>query len=142
VVRASDTLRWSAPGRSELSRRGAHRAVGPSCGPLRSFQPLRFKCWVGVDAHEVRLSGAVVGELVRRVGWDDHDVAGVRIDSFLTGLEGEVPLDDDPGLVVGVLVQPRPLAGLGVVEDQRDGGSVVGALEVAGGEGAGIDHWH
>jgi len=75
-------------------------------------------------------------------GWDDDDVARAGGEALVAGPEGEVALDDDPGLVVGVAVQARPLAGPALVEDQRDGGAVVFAFEVPGREGAVLDQWY
>ena len=92
-----------------------------------------------MDADELRAAGAVVGELVRHAGRHDHDVARTGGEAFVSGLEAEGPFDDDPGLVVGVAVQPRAVAGLAVVEDQRDRGAVLLTLEVAAGKGAGLD---
>jgi hypothetical protein len=86
---------------------------------------------VGVDADELRAAGTVVPERVWRVRWDDDDVARSGSEALDAGPEGEVSLDDDPGLVVGVAVQARSLAGLALVEDQRDGGAVVFALRFA-----------
>src|ERR1700677_1446825 len=84
----------------------------------RSFEPLRFDCGVGVDADEVGLLGATVGELVWRVRWDDHDVPGSGLELLIAGLEREVAVDHYPRLVVGVLVQPGPLTRVWVIEDQ------------------------
>jgi hypothetical protein len=47
----------------------------------------------------------------------------------LVELEREVAFVDDPGFVVGVAVQSRPLPELAVVEDERDRGAVLGACE-------------
>jgi hypothetical protein len=70
-----------------------------------------------VDAYEVRASRAVVDELVRRSRRDDHDVARPGLQAFLAVLEGEIAVDDDPRLVVGMAVQARALTRLAVVED-------------------------
>ena len=110
--------------------------IGPCCGPcadgrgLGSFEPFGDERGVGVDADELRAAGAVVGELVRHAGRHDHDVARTGGEALVSGLEAEGSLDDDPGLVVGVTVQPRAVAGLAVVEDQRDRGAVLLTLRL------------
>jgi hypothetical protein len=53
-------------------------------------------------------------------------------DALVCQLEGEVAFLDDPRFVVGVAVQPWAVAGFAVVEDERDRGAVIGALEVSG----------
>jgi hypothetical protein len=83
-----------------------------------------------VDADELRAAGTVVRELVRCVGRDDDDVTSPSVELVVAGAEGEAAFDDDPRLVVGVLVQPRSLARLAFVEDERDGGTVVSAFEI------------
>jgi hypothetical protein len=46
-------------------------------------------------------------------------------------LKVKVSLDDHPGLVIGLAVHPRPMAGPALVDDQRDGGAMVLAFEVS-----------
>jgi hypothetical protein len=101
----------------------ARWATGPAAAAARSLEPFGGHGRAGVDADESGASGAVVGELVRHAGWGDHDVAGSDGDAFVAELEGEVAFLGDPGLVVGVAVESRAVAGVAVVEDQRDGGA-------------------
>jgi hypothetical protein len=69
---------------------------------------------------------------VRHPGRDDHDVARTDLVALLAGLERDLSFDDDPGFVVGVAVQPRAVPGVAVVEDQADGRSVIGAVDLTG----------
>src|SRR6185312_17036506 len=89
-----------------------------------------------------RGAGPVVRKPVRRVGRDDHDVAGAGGQPLLAGPEGEVACDDDPGLVVGVAMQPWAVPGLALVENERDAGAVVFAHDVPGGDRVGLDQGH
>ena len=77
-----------------------------------SLEPFADKGRARVDADELGVAGAIVGELVRYPSRDDHDVAGTARDLLLLVLEGEVTLLHDPGLVVGMAVQSRALPGL------------------------------
>jgi hypothetical protein len=89
-----------------------------------------------MDANELGAARAVVGELVRRPGRDDHDVSSGCIKFLVAGVEGEVSFEDDPRLVVGVAVQPGAVTGIPLVEDERNTGAVAFAFEVAGWKGA------
>ena len=64
------------------------------------------------------------------------------LELLIAGLKGEIALDHHPRFVVRVLVQPGPVPGFGVIEDQRDCRPVICALEVPGREGVGVDYWH
>jgi hypothetical protein len=58
-------------------------------------------------------------------GWGDDDVAWSGADLLVSELEGERAFLDDPGFVVGLAVEAWSLAGVAVVEDERDRCSVV-----------------
>jgi hypothetical protein len=73
-----------------------------------------------VNADEVAVPRAVVGELVGGAGGRGDDVAGPGVELSVIELEGEMAFVDDPGLVVGPTVQPGAVPGRAVVEDQRD----------------------
>src|SRR5438477_5440727 len=78
----------------------------------RSFEPFGDHGRVGVDADELAAAWSVVDEFVRHVRWGDDDVAWPDCEALVAELEGEVAFLDDPGLVVGVAVQARAVAGL------------------------------
>src|SRR6266540_2188880 len=122
-------------------RRRPQRICATGAATL-SFEPFGDHGRAGVDADELRAAGSVARELGRHVGWCDNDVAGTDRHLFPVELEGEVAFLDDPGLVIRMAVKAGAVAWVAVVEDERDGGAVVGAFEVSGFEGAGVDDWH
>jgi transposase len=90
----------------------------PGTQRRQSLKPFADEGRAGVDAHQFGATGTIVCELVRHFRRDDHDVAGTERPAFLAALEGEMSLLHDPGLVVGVAMQPRALPGIALVEDQ------------------------
>ena len=57
---------------------------------------------------------------MRGIGWPDDDVAGPAFDGFIADPDQDATLEDDEGLVVGMLMQLRSLARLVVHEEKRD----------------------
>src|SRR5690606_34922160 len=68
-----------------------------------------------------------------------HGVTGRRDDLTVTDREGRVAFEHHPGLGVRMPVQARPLPGLIVDVEVRDGGAVLGALELPALAGAETD---
>jgi sugar lactone lactonase YvrE len=140
----------AAPDFLESTRREAREAVlltvrvdVPHAGPNgTSLEPLGDHRRVGVDAHQARGPRAGVGELVRHARRHDDDVARAGAQVIVAGLEGEVPLDHDPRLVVGMAVKPGSLTRLTAIHDQRDGGPVIDPLEVSIRQLADVYHRH
>src|SRR5690242_12683548 len=102
----------SPPAQAERSRRAStRRPEPPDRAPWRrgSFEPLADDTRARVDADEFRPAGAGVRELVGDARRRDDDVAGAGRVLGISELERDVPLLDDPRLVVGVAVQARTL---------------------------------
>src|SRR4051794_188330 len=105
------------------------------CGFL--LEPLLAHLGGGVDAHLLEAGVARVHELVRRVRRDDQHVTRLSHDRLAAGGEGGGAGLQDEGLLVGMRVEPRPLAGRVRTDEERASGAVVPALEAAGALAAG-----
>src|SRR6266567_865411 len=91
----------------------------PDGGAVRSFNELGLHGGCGVDANQPGAAGSEVGEAVRHAGRADDDVARPALDGFVADLYQNVAVQDDEGLVVGMMVQLGSLAGLIVHEEER-----------------------
>src|SRR6266516_3100111 len=86
-----------------------------------------------VDAHEPGRARPAVGEAVRDAGRADDDVSGTAFEALVADPDQDAALQDDEGLVVGVVMQVRPLAGPVVHEEERHRTrAVLAAFEGAG----------
>src|SRR5215468_510891 len=74
-----------------------------------------------MDANQLRPIRAKVEEPVRDIRWTDDDVAWPAFDGLLADLYQDVAFQDDERLVVGVVVQLRPLTWLVMHDEERDG---------------------
>ena len=63
-----------------------------------------------MDAHEPGLAGSQVGKPVGYPGWADDDIPGATVNGLVPDGDPDAAIQDEKGLVIGVMVQPRPLA--------------------------------
>jgi len=103
------------------------------------FKPFADDRWAGVDTNDPRATRPLVDELVRHPRRNDRHVSWAGLQLLIRYLEADVAFLDHPGLVVGVTVQPRSLAGLALVDDQRNRSAVVFASNRGSVEFVGVD---
>jgi hypothetical protein len=65
-----------------------------------------------MDAHQPGRAGSQIGESVRHAGRADDDVARAAIEDLIPDADSDAALEDDKGFVIGMVMQPRSLAGL------------------------------
>src|SRR5215471_13483703 len=110
-------------------------SAGPSIrlADSRSVHPLGLHLGGRVDADEPGRAWPAVGEAVRGAGRADDDVPGAAFEALVADPDQDAALQDDEGLVVGVVMQAGPLAGPVVHEEERHRArAVLAAFEGAG----------
>jgi GNAT superfamily N-acetyltransferase len=116
-----------------LRTRPAIMIVRSAANPASSFDPLGPHRRRGVDAHQPGRAGPEVGEPVRHSRRADHDVACAPFEGLIPHSDPDVALQDDKRLVVGMMMQPRPLARLVMHQEERHRARAMpSALEGAG----------
>jgi hypothetical protein len=82
---------------------GVARAIRDgSVGPLSRHG----RC--SMDAYQPGRAGSGVGEPVWHPSWADDDVARAAIEDLIPDVDPDRALEDDKGLVIGMVVQPGP----------------------------------